>query len=167
MADDHESERPDLHEGGPVKSFLEHLEDFRWVMVKSVVALFLAMINTAALAHAYLQTADPPVGGTLAAPPTEIRINFSEGVEPAFSGLTLATSDGASVPVGKPAVDPQNKLLWRMNQRRLEAEQKARVVKLHDNNPPSSQCLVPAGKLPPQGRCWVVVQSWKPLPQVG
>ena len=44
MADDYESERPDLHEGGPVKSFLEHLEDFRWVMVKSVVALFLSML---------------------------------------------------------------------------------------------------------------------------
>src|SRR5712672_2517039 len=44
MADDLESERPDLHEGGPVKTFLEHLEDFRWVMIKSVVALFLAML---------------------------------------------------------------------------------------------------------------------------
>jgi sec-independent protein translocase protein TatC len=44
MTDDHESERSDLHEGGPVKTFLEHLEDFRWVMVKSVVALFLAML---------------------------------------------------------------------------------------------------------------------------
>ena len=44
MADDHESERPDLHEGGPVKSFLEHLEDFRWVLIKSCVALFLAML---------------------------------------------------------------------------------------------------------------------------
>lgn len=44
MADDQDSERPDAQEGGPVKSFLEHLEDFRWVMVKSVVALFLAML---------------------------------------------------------------------------------------------------------------------------
>jgi Sec-independent protein secretion pathway component TatC len=44
MADDHESERPDLHEGGPVKSFLEHLEDFRWVLVKSSVTLAVAML---------------------------------------------------------------------------------------------------------------------------
>jgi sec-independent protein translocase protein TatC len=44
VVDDHELEGPDLHDGGPVKSFLEHLEDFRWVMVKSVVALFLAML---------------------------------------------------------------------------------------------------------------------------
>ena len=44
MAGDHETERPDDAEGGPVKTFLEHLEDFRWVLIKSVVALFLAML---------------------------------------------------------------------------------------------------------------------------
>ena len=45
MADDYESERPDAHEeGGPVKSFLEHLEDFRWVLVKSSVTLAVAML---------------------------------------------------------------------------------------------------------------------------
>jgi sec-independent protein translocase protein TatC len=45
MADDHESERPDAHEeGGPVKSFLEHLEDFRWVLVKSCVTLSVTML---------------------------------------------------------------------------------------------------------------------------
>lgn len=44
MADDPEAERPDADEGGPVKSFLEHLEDFRWVLVKSSVALAVAML---------------------------------------------------------------------------------------------------------------------------
>ncbi len=44
MADDDKSERPDLHEGGPVKAFLEHLEDFRWVLIKSSVALAVAML---------------------------------------------------------------------------------------------------------------------------
>jgi sec-independent protein translocase protein TatC len=45
MADDYESERPDAHEeGGPVKSFLEHLEDFRWVLVKSCVTLAVTML---------------------------------------------------------------------------------------------------------------------------
>jgi len=42
-----------------------------------------------------------------------------------------------------------------------------RVVKLYDNNPPTSQCKIPAGKLPPQARCWVVEQPWKPLPKAG
>jgi sec-independent protein translocase protein TatC len=31
-------------EGGPVKSFLEHLEDLRWVLLKSLVALALGML---------------------------------------------------------------------------------------------------------------------------
>ena len=45
MADEHEPDRPDSEsEGGPVKSFLEHLEDLRWVLVKSVVALGIAML---------------------------------------------------------------------------------------------------------------------------
>jgi hypothetical protein len=39
MAGDPETERDDdLLEGGPVKSFLEHLEDFRWLLIKSCVA---------------------------------------------------------------------------------------------------------------------------------
>src|SRR5215475_12131499 len=30
-------------EGGPVKSFLDHLEDLRWVLIKSAVTLAVAM----------------------------------------------------------------------------------------------------------------------------
>ena len=41
---DHENERPEESEGGPVKSFLEHLEDFRWVLIKSAVALSISML---------------------------------------------------------------------------------------------------------------------------
>lgn len=40
---DFSSEPPD-DGGGPVKSFLEHLEDFRWVLVKVSVSLGLAML---------------------------------------------------------------------------------------------------------------------------
>ena len=44
MAGDHEAERLDEAEGGPVKTFLEHLEDFRWMLIKSIVALFVGML---------------------------------------------------------------------------------------------------------------------------
>src|SRR6185369_8023209 len=40
---DHEN-KPDGPEGGPIKTFLEHLEDFRWVMVKSIITLALGML---------------------------------------------------------------------------------------------------------------------------
>ena len=39
------------------------------------------------------------------------------------------------------------------------------VVSLHNNVPPSAQCRLPVGTLPPQGRCWHQVQGWKPLPK--
>src|SRR5689334_2538909 len=35
---------PELEEGGPVKSFLEHLEDLRWVLIKSAAALAVAIM---------------------------------------------------------------------------------------------------------------------------
>jgi sec-independent protein translocase protein TatC len=43
MADEFESELSE-NEGGPVKSFIEHLEDLRWVLIKSTVALAVAML---------------------------------------------------------------------------------------------------------------------------
>jgi hypothetical protein len=39
------------------------------------------------------------------------------------------------------------------------------VVSLHVNSPPSAQCRLPLGTLPPQVVCWHVVQTWKPLPK--
>jgi sec-independent protein translocase protein TatC len=48
MADEPEAERlelPEEEEGGPVKSFLEHLEDLRWVLIKSLTAAGVAMVT--------------------------------------------------------------------------------------------------------------------------
>ena len=39
-----ESEFHEEEEGGPVKSFLEHLEDLRWVLIKGVVAVGVLMV---------------------------------------------------------------------------------------------------------------------------
>ena len=36
---------PEDEEGGPVKTFLEHLEDLRWVLIKCLVSLMLGMIT--------------------------------------------------------------------------------------------------------------------------
>src|SRR6266403_1659337 len=47
MVDEPEAERLEEHveeEGGPVKSFLEHLEDLRWVLIKSLTAGGVAML---------------------------------------------------------------------------------------------------------------------------
>jgi sec-independent protein translocase protein TatC len=48
MADETEAERlntsEEEDEGGPIKSFLEHLEDLRWVLIKSLTAAGVAML---------------------------------------------------------------------------------------------------------------------------
>src|SRR4051812_23059665 len=43
MADDQERLEEE-EEGGPVKSFLDHLEDLRWVLIRSAAALALGML---------------------------------------------------------------------------------------------------------------------------
>ena len=68
----------------------------------------IGMAPAAALAHAFLNQAAPPVGGTVPASPKEIRLTFSEGIEPRFSGIDLATGDGRMVAAGAAVVDPAN-----------------------------------------------------------
>jgi methionine-rich copper-binding protein CopC len=59
-------------------------------------------------AHAFLEHASPPVGGTASAPPKEIRLQFSEAIEPAFSHIKLATKAGDAVEIGPVSIDPNN-----------------------------------------------------------
>ena len=63
------------------------------------VSLGLALTANSAFAHAHLEKATPPVGGTVSSP-SEIRLEFSEGVEPKFSKVTLTGPGGAAVPRG-------------------------------------------------------------------
>ena len=74
--------------------------------IKAIVSLAFAFAATAAFAHAQLQKATPAVGGAVKASPTEIRLKFSEGIEPRFSSIALATEAGAAEPLGKASVDP-------------------------------------------------------------
>jgi len=59
-----------------------------------------------ALAHAFLVSAQPKAGARLAAAPSEVRITFSEPIEPAFSKITVAGPPGfAGAGPAKPAGD--------------------------------------------------------------
>lgn len=73
-------------------------------MLRLGTSLAFALAATAALAHAQLEKAVPAVGGSVASP-NEIRLKFSEGVEPRFSGVALSAADGVAQPLGKAAVD--------------------------------------------------------------
>lgn len=59
-----------------------------------LAAAVLAVFATPAFAHAFLDHASPGAGATLAAPPKEIALNFTEKLEPHFSGITVTDTDG-------------------------------------------------------------------------
>ena len=74
----------------------------------TAIAASLALMcgATTAFAHAQLQKATPAVGATVASA-SEIRLEFSEGVEPKFSKISV-TGPGGAVPLGAAKTDPGN-----------------------------------------------------------
>jgi copper resistance protein C len=76
------------------------------IFIRFGVALAFACVSTAAFAHAQLEKAIPPVGSTVAGP-SEIRLEFSEGVEPRFSKVSV-TGPGGAVPLGAAKTDSGN-----------------------------------------------------------
>ena len=53
-----------------------------------------------ASAHAFLQTATPAVGSTVPQPPRQVVIDFTEGVEPLFSTVTVQDASGTDFATG-------------------------------------------------------------------
>jgi methionine-rich copper-binding protein CopC len=53
-----------------------------------------------AFAHAFLDGALPRVGSVVPTSPTEVVLNFTQGVEPDFSKIEVQDSSGASVTAG-------------------------------------------------------------------
>ncbi len=53
--------------------------------------------------------------------------------------------------------------VWSFGPNKMYGPTQYQVVEVHNNVPPSSQC-VPQANGKPQGTCWVVKQKWTPLP---
>ena len=53
-----------------------------------------------ASAHAHLKTATPAVGSTVQQPPDQVVIDFTKGVDPKFSTISVQDASGASVATG-------------------------------------------------------------------
>jgi hypothetical protein len=66
----------------------------------------LAMTGSAApaMAHAFLQHASPGAGATLAVAPKEIVLEFSEPLEPTFSGVDVADAMNRDVEAAPAAI---------------------------------------------------------------
>ncbi len=73
--------------------------------LSAAVALMAGLaITQQAQAHAHLEQAQPADQSVVQAPPRQLSLSFSEGVEPAFSGIVLTDAAGKSLTTGKPAV---------------------------------------------------------------
>jgi methionine-rich copper-binding protein CopC len=72
-----------------------------------------------ALAHAFLDHANPSVGSTVRGSPAEVKLWFTQELEPAFSTLRVADQGGVQVDQGNKAVDPSDRTLLKVSLRPL------------------------------------------------
>jgi methionine-rich copper-binding protein CopC len=64
----------------------------------------IAALVTPALAHAFLQHASPGAGAVVASPPKEIVLEFSEPLEPTFSGAAVSDAAGRDVEAARAVI---------------------------------------------------------------
>jgi methionine-rich copper-binding protein CopC len=72
------------------------------------IILTLLCAPCVAFAHATLQKTVPQAGGTVSVAPAELRLDFSEAIEPRFTQVVVSAASGAPVAVGSLHVDPAN-----------------------------------------------------------
>jgi methionine-rich copper-binding protein CopC len=70
-------------------------------------------------AHAFLQHSDPAVGGKVNSSPAEVRIWFTEAIEPAFSTIQVFNAAGKQLDRKDTHQDPSNHSLLRVSLPRL------------------------------------------------
>ena len=80
-----------------------------------VIALAVFLWAAGVAAHAFLQRADPRVGSTVRTPPAQVRLWFTEGLEPAFSSVRVVNEAGQRVDKGDGQVDPANAALLKIS----------------------------------------------------
>ena len=59
-------------------------------------------------AHAFLESAVPRVGSEIPAPPTQVLLHFTQGVEPSFSKIEVDDAAGTDVTDGAPQTLPND-----------------------------------------------------------
>jgi len=69
-----------------------------------IVPVLLALVMGEAVAHAFLDHAEPRVGNKVATAPREVTLWFTQKLEPAFSSMTVTNTAGQRVDTGKPRV---------------------------------------------------------------
>ena len=86
--------------------------------MKRLLGLLLLLLFSAVdplEAHAFLQHAAPDVGSKMARSPNEVRIQFTEAVEPAFSKIQVFAESGKEVDKGDSHLDSSNHTLLKVS----------------------------------------------------
>jgi len=79
------------------------------VLTRAALLLGLSWVGASqATAHAFLDHAAPRVGSTVSAPPSELRLSFTQELEPAFSTVEVVDESGTKVDKGDVQVDPHD-----------------------------------------------------------
>lgn len=77
-------------------------------LLSTVFVLFVGLSSQQALAHAHLKVQTPAADATVSSAPKVLTLNFSEGIEPNFSGVKVTGPDNAVVKTGKLDLEPSN-----------------------------------------------------------
>jgi copper resistance protein C len=68
--------------------------------MKRIIFVFILVLLTESArleAHAFLKDAEPGVGSTVQTSPSEVRIRFTENIEPVFSSIQVFDASGKEV----------------------------------------------------------------------
>jgi methionine-rich copper-binding protein CopC len=76
---------------------------------RAAVAALMIAGSQLAHAHAFPTHQAPGAGSTVATSQKDVTIDFDDGLEPAFSSITVTDSHGKPVTSAKAVVDPSNK----------------------------------------------------------
>jgi hypothetical protein len=79
------------------------------------VLLAWGLLCSDAAAHAFLDHASPRVGSSAANPPAEVRLWFTQELEPAFSTLRVVDKDGKQVDRKDKRIDPSDATVMRVS----------------------------------------------------
>jgi methionine-rich copper-binding protein CopC len=88
-----------------------------------VIGFFIILLVESARleAHAFLQRAEPSVGSTVQTSPKEVRIRFTENIEPAFSSIQVFDASGKEVDKRDVHLDRSDHALLHVSLARLGA----------------------------------------------
>lgn len=79
--------------------------------VTSAIVILAFAIQGTASAHAFLDRSEPRVGATTAKPPAEVRIWFTQRLEPAFSKIQVFNAQGKELDKRDSHVDTKDRNL--------------------------------------------------------